>query len=62
LVILDHPGLFVGERQEGIAFGAGEMAAAMFPQEQGHEEKNQPEAEENRKWYYRHAWIELAAA
>lgn len=57
-----HPGLFVSQRQERVALGAGELAATVFPQEQSHKEKNQPKAEENRDGYYRHAWIELGSA
>jgi hypothetical protein len=35
------------------------MTVAVFPQEQGDKEKNQPKAEEDRDGYDRHAWIEL---
>ncbi len=58
LRLTGHPRVFGSQRQQRIALGAGEQAPAMFPQEQRDEEKDQPEAEENRNRYYRHAWNE----
>jgi len=49
---------FGRQRQEGVALRAGEEPAAMFPEEHYDEEKDQPEAEEDRNRYDRHAWIE----
>jgi hypothetical protein len=58
VALIHHARLLGRERQERITLGAGEQAAAVFPQEQRDEEKDQPQAEENRNRDYRHAWNE----
>jgi hypothetical protein len=40
--VRDEARLFVSQRQQGVALGAGEQPAAVFAQEHGDEKKDQP--------------------
>ena len=47
---------FIGQRKQGVAFGAAKLAAALFARKKRDETAGKQKTEEQGDWYDGHAW------
>ena len=53
---LGETGSFISQGQQGVAFGAAKLAAALFPRKKRDETAGKQKTEEQGDWYDGHAW------